>query len=71
MNYLRVGDMAKEANFVFLAIFSGGRPFFSAVFHGLVPPVNDDSIGKSGSGENLCSDDGTFLQEYFVYFKKK
>ena len=38
MNYLRVGDMAKEANFVFLAIFSGGRPFFSAVFHGLVPP---------------------------------
>ena len=30
--------MAKEANFVFLAIFSGGRPFFSAVFHGLVPP---------------------------------
>ena len=38
MNYLRVGDMAKEANFVFLAIFSGGRPFFSAVFYGLVPP---------------------------------
>ena len=38
MNYLRVGDMAKEANFVFLAIFSGERPFFSAVFHGLVPP---------------------------------
>ena len=35
------------------------------------PLVNDDSIGKSGSGENLCSDDGTFLQEYFVYFKKK
>ena len=30
--------MAKEANFVFLAIFSGGRPFFSAVLHGLVPP---------------------------------
>ena len=21
--------------------------------------------------ENLCPDDGTFLQEYFVYFKKK
>ena len=30
--------MAKEANFVFLAIFSGGRPFFSAVFPGLVSP---------------------------------
>ena len=26
-NYIRVGDMAKEANFGFLAIFSGVRPF--------------------------------------------
>ena len=30
--------MAKETNFGFLAIFSGGRPFFSAVFPGLVSP---------------------------------
>ena len=33
--------------------------------------VNDDSIGKSESRENLSSDEGTFLQEYYVYFKKK
>ena len=48
-NYLRVVDMAKEANFVFLAIFSVSglasqsysqvfRPCFSAVFPGLVSP---------------------------------
>mgnify|MGYP004544677499 CR=1 FL=1 len=34
-NYLRVVDMAKEANFVFLAIFSSGRPFFSVIFPGV------------------------------------
>ena len=27
--------MAKEANFGFLAIFSGGRPFFSVIFPGV------------------------------------
>ena len=43
MNYLRVGDMAKEANFVFLAIFSGGRPFFSAVFHVLAESAPGES----------------------------
>ena len=43
MNYLRVGDMAKEANFVFLAIFSGGSPFFSAVFHGLAESAPGES----------------------------
>ena len=32
---------------------------------------NDDSSGESESGENLCSDEGAFSQEYFVYFKKK
>ena len=35
------------------------------------PLVNDDEIGKSESRENLSSDEGTFSQEYFVYFKKK
>ena len=35
------------------------------------PQVNDDEIGKSESRENLSSDEGTFSQEYFVYFKKK
>ncbi|MGN0981718.1 MAG: hypothetical protein ACI4O0_02380 [Candidatus Limivicinus sp.] len=35
------------------------------------PKVNDASIGKSGSGENLRSDDGAFLQESFVCCKKK
>ena len=29
------------------------------------------SIGKSELRENLCSDEGTFLPEYFVYCKKK
>jgi hypothetical protein len=33
--------------------------------------VNDDEIGESRLRENLRSDDGTFLQEYFVYCKKK
>ena len=32
--------------------------------------VNDDQTGKSGSRENLCSDEGAFSQEYFVYCKK-
>ena len=32
---------------------------------------NDDSSGESGSRENLCSDEGAFSQEYFVYYKKK
>ena len=32
---------------------------------------NDDSSGESESRENLCSDEGAFSQEYFVYFKKK
>ena len=35
------------------------------------PQVNDDEIGESRLRENLRSDDGTFLQEYFVYCKKK
>ena len=32
--------------------------------------VNDDLFGKSGFRENLCSDEGIFPQEYFVYCKE-
>jgi len=33
--------------------------------------VNDDSVGKSDLRENFRSDEDFFLQEYFVYCKKK
>ena len=41
------------------------RPYY---YSGILAIVK---IGKSESRENLSSDEGTFSQEYFVYFKKK